>query len=562
MIQDLLVAPVGGQPRLHRPEPVVRALRRRRPARLPPLRPRSRAGRRLRAGAGGRARSLREALDALGHADAIAKTTGSRGIHVYVPIVRGPDAEAGVDVRQGARPGPRAARIRSSSPPSTAIAKRPAGRVLVDYNQNAWGRTLASVYSVRPRPARRCRRRSPGRRSSAASRIEDFRIDNVPARARASWAISARRCSPARGAASGCERVRMTLPLRPPYPPDGGAARSTRSRAGHGWQYEPKWDGFRCLAFRDGDDGRAPAPRRASRSARYFPEVVDGGRAPLPAPPLRPRRRARGAGGRRARRSTSCSSAFIPPTSRVQQARRARRPRVLIVFDLLVDDDGPLARRPPARRAPPRGSRRSRRDVPAAARARSPLARHHRRRRRRSAWLVARGRQSGRRHRQAPRPAVPVRRPRRHAEDQARPHGRLRRRRVPLRLGRARGRLAPARALRRRRAPASRRASRPDSRRRSGRRCSQSFGRSRAAPGFTGRAPAARAAGPPSVRASGSRCAAPRRRGDVRPLHRRALPPRHALPALAPGQGPAPVHDGPDRIGRAAAAGRAAGRRA
>ena len=32
------------------------------------------------------------------------------------------------------------------------IADRPAGRVLVDYNQNAWGRTLASVYSPRPRP--------------------------------------------------------------------------------------------------------------------------------------------------------------------------------------------------------------------------------------------------------------------------------------------------------------------------------------------------------------------------------------------------------------------------
>jgi bifunctional non-homologous end joining protein LigD len=31
------------------------------------------------------------------------------------------------------------------------IAKRPMGRVLMDYNQNAWGRTLASVYSVRPK---------------------------------------------------------------------------------------------------------------------------------------------------------------------------------------------------------------------------------------------------------------------------------------------------------------------------------------------------------------------------------------------------------------------------
>jgi len=33
------------------------------------------------------------------------------------------------------------------------VAKRPHGRVLVDYNQNAWGRTLASVYSVRPTKA-------------------------------------------------------------------------------------------------------------------------------------------------------------------------------------------------------------------------------------------------------------------------------------------------------------------------------------------------------------------------------------------------------------------------
>ena len=33
------------------------------------------------------------------------------------------------------------------------VAKRPRGRVLVDYNQNAWGRTLASVYSVRPTKA-------------------------------------------------------------------------------------------------------------------------------------------------------------------------------------------------------------------------------------------------------------------------------------------------------------------------------------------------------------------------------------------------------------------------
>src|SRR5258707_11014692 len=42
---------------------------------------------------------------------------------------------------------------------------------------------------------------------------------------------------------------------------------------GDGWQYEPKWDGFRCLAFRDGDmvDLRS---KSAQPLARYFPDLV------------------------------------------------------------------------------------------------------------------------------------------------------------------------------------------------------------------------------------------------------------------------------------------------
>ena len=45
----------------------------------------------------------------------------------------------------------------------------------------------------------------------------------------------------------------MTLPLKQPYPPM--EARSVDAiPAGPEWQYEPKWDGFRCLAFRDGDE--------------------------------------------------------------------------------------------------------------------------------------------------------------------------------------------------------------------------------------------------------------------------------------------------------------------
>ena len=92
---------------------------------------------------------VRETLEELGIAS-YAKTTGSRGVHVYVPIVRGPVqkevwgfAKAIAQMLARQHPEIITAEYR--------VAKRPKGRVLVDYNQNAWGRTLASVYSVRPR---------------------------------------------------------------------------------------------------------------------------------------------------------------------------------------------------------------------------------------------------------------------------------------------------------------------------------------------------------------------------------------------------------------------------
>jgi bifunctional non-homologous end joining protein LigD len=62
------------------------------------------------------------------------------------------------------------------------IAKRPRGRVLVDYNQNAWGRTLASVYSPRPKPQAPVSTPVTWDEIERGIRIEDFRIDNVPAR--------------------------------------------------------------------------------------------------------------------------------------------------------------------------------------------------------------------------------------------------------------------------------------------------------------------------------------------------------------------------------------------
>jgi bifunctional non-homologous end joining protein LigD len=112
------------------------------------------------------------------------KTTGSRGVHVYVPIVRGPTQKAvwtvaktiAIDI---ARRHPRLA---------TAIYRkdaRPRDRVHVDFNQNAWGRTLASVYSVRPRPGATVSTPVTWEELAAGVTIADFRLDNVPARVRA-----------------------------------------------------------------------------------------------------------------------------------------------------------------------------------------------------------------------------------------------------------------------------------------------------------------------------------------------------------------------------------------
>jgi bifunctional non-homologous end joining protein LigD len=62
------------------------------------------------------------------------------------------------------------------------VSKRPKGRVLVDYNQNAWGRTLASVYSVRPRDNATVSTPVTWKELARGVRMDDFRMDNVPAR--------------------------------------------------------------------------------------------------------------------------------------------------------------------------------------------------------------------------------------------------------------------------------------------------------------------------------------------------------------------------------------------
>jgi ATP-dependent DNA ligase len=65
----------------------------------------------------------------------------------------------------------------------------------------------------------------------------------------------------------------MPLPLSPPVPPMD--ALSVAEIPGQpGWLYEPKWDGFRCLSFRDGQDVYLQS-KSGQPLARYFPEVVE-----------------------------------------------------------------------------------------------------------------------------------------------------------------------------------------------------------------------------------------------------------------------------------------------
>jgi bifunctional non-homologous end joining protein LigD len=122
-------------------------------------------------------RIVHEALDTLGM-PSVVKTTGSRGLHVYVPIVRGP-VQKDVWTFAKALAVELAARHPALMTSQYKVAKRPKGRVLVDYNQNAWGRTLASIYSVRPKPRAPVSTPVTWQEIDDGVGIEDFRIDNV-----------------------------------------------------------------------------------------------------------------------------------------------------------------------------------------------------------------------------------------------------------------------------------------------------------------------------------------------------------------------------------------------
>ena len=121
--------------------------------------------------------AVRDALESL-KMKPLVKTSGSKGMHVYVPIVRGPVQKAVWEFAKAL-----AVTLARQHPALMTSEyrkeKRPPGRVLVDYNQNRWGSTLASIYSVRPTPLATVSTPLEWSEVSRGARMEDFRLDNV-----------------------------------------------------------------------------------------------------------------------------------------------------------------------------------------------------------------------------------------------------------------------------------------------------------------------------------------------------------------------------------------------
>lgn len=127
----------------------------------------------------------------------------------------------------------------------------------------------------------------------------------------------------------------MRLPIAPPYLPME-AETADELPVGPQWEYEPKWDGFRCLAFRDGEQIELQS-KSGKPLTRYFPELVSAlgelsaSRFVLDGEIIVP---------------LNGSLSFDELLQRIHPAEsRIRKlahqhPAMLIVFDLLVDERG------------------------------------------------------------------------------------------------------------------------------------------------------------------------------------------------------------------------------
>jgi ATP-dependent DNA ligase len=133
----------------------------------------------------------------------------------------------------------------------------------------------------------------------------------------------------------------MSLALRPPFPPMEALSVENIPEGAY-WQYEPKWDGFRCLIFRDGAKVELQSKSEQSLT-RYFPEVVAAVAAlqanhfALDAEIVVPRGQTFS--------FEDLLQRIHPAASRVKRLA-AETPALLIVFDLLLTDQKNLTKKP------------------------------------------------------------------------------------------------------------------------------------------------------------------------------------------------------------------------
>ncbi len=137
----------------------------------------------------------------------------------------------------------------------------------------------------------------------------------------------------------------MDLPVMPPVQPM--LAKSvkgvpTQDSVDGGLSYEPKWDGFRCIVFRDGDEV-VLASRSTKELTRYFPEVVDAVRSELPDRIVLDGEIFLAIDGRL--EFDALSQRIHPADSRVQMLAK-ETPASFVAFDLLALDDESLMDEP------------------------------------------------------------------------------------------------------------------------------------------------------------------------------------------------------------------------
>ncbi len=222
-------------------------------------------------------------------------------MHVYVRIVAEHDF---TEVRRAALALARAVERNMPGRATSRWWKEEREGVFIDYNQNARDRTVASAYSVRAVPdarvscplqwdevadvdpaelrldtvparlreqrrPRRGHRRAPGFARAAAGAGRARRARGSRRRALAAALSQAEERAPPRPAQP---RATMSLPLAPPVKPQLALSRKELP-AGEDYVYEVKLDGFRCLAFVDGEEVFLQS-RSAKPLGRYFPELT------------------------------------------------------------------------------------------------------------------------------------------------------------------------------------------------------------------------------------------------------------------------------------------------